>query len=164
MASSMSSPAPPGGPAHPDFHNAISELAALARKEDFEAADDARRKANERPLSRFIRFGCVLIAIQVVCLGVLYIRGRGLVSPAATKQANIVLRDDCPSAVYRTYWKVIEYMKEHQQPPASIDELVGKYLDKLPADPVSGKPLQYSTDGKHFELHCPGARGSRPDR
>ena len=158
----MSSPAPPGGPARPDFHNAISELAALARKEDLAAADDARRKANERPVSRFIRFGCVLIAIQLVCLGVLYIRSQQLVTP--TQRTPIVLRDDCPSAVYRTYWKVVEYIKDHEQPPANIGELVGKYLDKLPADPVSGKPLQYSTDGKHFALHCPGARGSRPDR
>jgi hypothetical protein len=98
----------------------------------------------------------MLIVLEIVCLGVLYVRGRQQSAPTDTKRAHIVLRDDCPSAVYRTYWKVVEYMKDHQHPPASVDQLVGKYLDKLPFDPVTGKPLRYSTDGKRFELRCPG--------
>jgi hypothetical protein len=49
-------------------------------------------------------------------------------------------------------------MRDHGHPPASFAEMLGKYIDKLPTDPVTGSRLLYSTDGvQRFELQCPGS-------
>ena len=155
MASSMTRPAPPGGPTSADFNTAISELAAQARKEDQQAVEDARKRAKATSFRKFVRFGVALIVVQLVCLGFLYLRARPP-QTATPQRANVVIRNDCPGTAYRTYWKVVQYMKDHGQPPANLGELIGKYVDKPPTDPVSGKPLRYTTDGKNFTVRCPG--------
>ena len=57
------------------------------------------------------------------------------------------------------------YRSEKGKYPASLRELVPLYLEKIPPDPVTGKSVAYSSDGKDFKLSLavsPGDSNSRP--
>jgi hypothetical protein len=51
------------------------------------------------------------------------------------------------------------YRAEHGQPPATLDELVPRYLKTLPLDPFSGKPLIYRPQGTNWLLYSVGPDG-----
>ncbi len=144
---------PPGGPLPDDFRDAIHGLSEQAREED-RRADDARKRAAKRPFSRFVKVGLALIVAQGALLAVLY---RYHEKPVATQQQikSILPVNSCNALVNKTYWKVVAYLREEGHPPAHLDDLVPKYLERLPLDPVTGKPLSYSTDGAHFQVRCP---------
>jgi len=72
-----------------------------------------------------------------------------------------MLANQCASVAYRTYWKIAAYMRDQGHPPAALKDLVGQYVDELPIDPASGKPLFYATDGTNFDVRCPGAAPTR---
>jgi hypothetical protein len=151
---------PPGGPIRQEFREAIGELAKQAREEDHRAWAAAQKLA--RPISKFIRIGVVLILLQGVVFLFLYgKRHRDVaVSPPETRQ--VLPSNSCSNTLHQTYWRIVAYARDHKgHPPASLDQLVGKYVDKVPADPASGEPLHYSTDGKRFEVRCPGAKLAR---
>ena len=48
---------------------------------------------------------------------------------------------------------------DHGEYPSTLDALAPKYLKAVPADLFTGKPLNYSTDGKSFRLYSAGANG-----
>ena len=57
------------------------------------------------------------------------------------------------------------YRSEKGKYPASLRELVPTYLEKIPPDPVTGKSIAYSSDGKDFKFSLaalPGASISKP--
>jgi hypothetical protein len=51
------------------------------------------------------------------------------------------------------------YLADHGQPPATLDELVPRYLKTLPSDPFSGKPLIYRPQGTNWLLYSVGPDG-----
>ena len=51
------------------------------------------------------------------------------------------------------------YRAEHGKPPATLDELVPRYLKTLPADPFTGKPLIYRLQGTNWLLYSVGPDG-----
>lgn len=147
----------PGGPLKSEFHETIGRLAEQAREDDQLAGEEARRRAQPSPYARFVRIGLALIALQGALALYLYSRaGRPTAAPPATTR-NLFPKNDCNAALYRTYWRVVAYLKDEGHPPARLDQLLGKYVPELPVDPRSGQPLEYSTDGKRFELRCPSA-------
>lgn len=143
-----------------DFHHAIGDLAQQAREDDRRVEEEAARRARPSPYARFIRIGLALIALQGALFVYLYVRAP---HPAAIKHVttrDLFPKNDCNAALYRAYWKIVAFWKDQGSPPASLDQLLGKYFQELPVDPVSGKPLEYSTDGRRFELRCPGVRSA----
>ena len=54
------------------------------------------------------------------------------------------------------------YRSEKGKYPASLRELVPTYLEKIPPDPVTGKSIVYSSDGKDFKLSF-AARAGDPN-
>jgi hypothetical protein len=150
---------PPGGPLPDDFRDAIHGLRQQAREEDRQA-EDARKRAAKLPFSRFVKMGVALILAQSALLGVLYMNQE---KPAATRQEtkSILPPNSCNALVNKTYWKVVAYLRAEGHPPPRLDDLVPKYLENLPLDPVTGKSLSYSTDGTHFQVRCPDIQASR---
>jgi len=160
MAAASPSPLP-GGPLHPEFRNTIRNLANQAREDDQRAAEEARKRQRRRSFSRFVAVGLTLITLELASLAFFYYRtGRGVEIKKATVQSRFA-PGSCNAIVFNTYWKVVRYLKENDHPPASLNDLVPKYLGKVPFDPVTGKPLEYSTNGHHFNLNCPGASTAR---
>jgi hypothetical protein len=51
------------------------------------------------------------------------------------------------------------YRAEHGQPPATLEALVPHYLQAVPSDPFSGKPLIYRPQGTNWLLYSVGADG-----
>ena len=51
------------------------------------------------------------------------------------------------------------HRSENGKYPASLRELVPGYLEKIPPDPVTGKSIAYSSDGKDFKIFLAPRRG-----
>lgn len=149
-------PPPPGGPLPPDFGKAIHQLARQARDEDLRAEEELRKRGEQRPIRTFIRLGLVLITLETALFVYLYERQKQAVAtrPLAAQASR---PKTCTAATNRAYWEVVAYVADHGHPPATLAELVGPYVDRVPFDPVSGKPLQYSTDGDQFTIRCASA-------
>ena len=81
----------------------------------------------------------------------------------ATQQEikSILPPNSCNALVNKTYWKVVAYLREEGHPPPHLDDLVPKYLERVPLDPVTGKALSYSTDGTRFQVRCPEIEARR---
>src|SRR5262245_60658797 len=144
---------PPGGPLPHAFDDAVHRLAEQARKEDRQAAE-ARKRAARRPFTRFVRIGALLIIAQISLLAFLFYR-QGSTAAARKDIGSILPANSCSAIVNSTYWRIVAYLRAEGHPPGDLGDLVPKYLDKLPVDPGTGKPLSYSTDGSRFQVRCP---------
>jgi len=144
----------PGGPLHHEFRDTIEGLAKQAQEEDRRAEQEARRRNRRRSFSRFVAIGSLLIFLELVSLLVLsHNRADIAVKKAPTPPRGPA--DACKALVFSTYWKVVSYIKDNEHAPPSLNDLVPKYIDKIPLDPLTGKALDYSTDGKQIHLDCP---------
>jgi hypothetical protein len=152
---------PPGGPLPADFRHTIHKLAEQARAEDLKAEEELRKRAEKKPFSRFVWVGATLIVLQLALLAVLYMNGRK--EAVRSKQAlrTMLPANGCNATAYTTYWKIVSYIRAEGHPPAKLDDLIPKYMENLPFDPVSGKPLEYATDGQKIQLSCPGQHSAR---
>ncbi len=144
----------PGDPSHSGFSNAIQRLARHARREDLRAEEELRKRSARRPIQKFIRVGLILIALQGALFAYLYARHKPVAKSESVPQAP---PKTCKAAINRAYWKVVAYLADHGHPPEKLENLVGTYVEQLPFDPVTGKPLVYSTDGDRFTIRCAGA-------
>jgi hypothetical protein len=152
----MTSSAPlPGGPL-PNFRNTIQDLAKQAQEEDRRAEEDARKSRRRKSFSRFVGGALLLIAVELVSLAVLY-RHQPEMAVKKAPPSSRFAPGSCNAIVFDTYWKVVKYIKEKDHPPASLNDLVPDYLGKVPLDPLTSKPLEYSAHGDRFNLNCPGA-------
>ncbi len=147
---------PPGGPLPREFRETISELARQAREEDRRSEQETRKLAQHRPISPIIKLGLVLLVVELVSMGILYSQQHRQITMKLPPPDRIHSRNDCTGVTYRTYWKIVAYIKDNNHPPARLDDLVPKYLDKVPFDPTTGKPLEYSVNGARFNVHCVG--------
>lgn len=143
-----------------EFREAIQELAEKAREDDRRARQAAVKR--RRPIAYVIAGGAMLIAVQVALYFYLHSKKEEMVpAHAAPTTARELPVNTCAGMVHRTYWQVVAYLRDHGHPPEALNDLVGKYADKVPVDPRTGQPLAYSTDGERFELRCPGAPAKR---
>jgi len=150
--SSPPSQPPPGGPPNSEFRDAIQDLAKQAREDDKRADDEMRRRFSAKPISRFIRVGFALIVVQLAVY--VYLTATREVPHPPKAEVTEKPAKDCSTVARRTSWKIVAYLNDVGHPPETLEVMLGKYLHKLPTDPVTGKPLVYSTDGKRFDLHC----------
>lgn len=151
---------PPGGPIKGEFRDAIHELAEQAQEEDRRAWQEAHKV--RRPVSYFIIAGAALIVLQGVLYLYLYSKKESAVPARAVRAATRVLPpNSCVSKVHDTYWQIVAYVRDNGHPPGTLNDLVGKYVDKVPLDPETGKPLVYSPSGEGFDLSCPQITAAR---
>ncbi len=141
----------PGGPLNPEFRQVVDKLAHQAQEEDRRAKEDADRRAKRQHFSRFLVIGLLLIAAESGLFVLLYSRTHQSHKPAVTT----VPIKNCSAATHVAYWKIVDYIHAQGHPPANLSDLVPKYADSVPFDPVSRKPLRYSTDGTKFNVDCP---------
>jgi hypothetical protein len=151
----------PGGAPKPQLRDAIDRLAEEAREQDRLAAEETRKLFSGPPISRFIRVGIALIVVELAMFGILYGRRQQKLSATTVRPNLPELTDKCAALAHETYWKIAAYIRDQGHPPAALSDLVGKYVEKLPTDPVTRKPLGYSTDGTGFDLHCPRVASAR---
>jgi hypothetical protein len=138
------------------FRDTMVELAKQAREDYSRASAELAKRSAKRRFTNFVRVGLVLIAMQIVLY--LYLSNRRpTIAPTVVHKSRFA-DNTCNAVRYQAYWKIVAFLRDNGRPPASLDEMLGKYIDKLPMDPVTGKQLLYSTDGaERFELKCPGS-------
>jgi hypothetical protein len=51
------------------------------------------------------------------------------------------------------------YQSDQGHPPSGLNELVPKYLERMPSDPFSGKPMVFRTTGTNWLLYSVGEDG-----
>lgn len=141
----------------PAFREAIDRLADEAREQD-RRADEENRKAKKgnKYFPAIIAGGSILIIAQGGLLAYLTYGRKETVLPAkAGVERPILPANSCAAVVNKTYWRILAFKKDKGRLPARLDDLLGKYIETIPADPVSGKTLAYSVEGDRFTLRCP---------
>jgi hypothetical protein len=149
-----------------DFEIEIDRLAAAARQENDQRGKSRGGRGDGRRPSWLILVGLGLVALEAGSLGIFYMLRMREVSTQRPPQPKIATQRDCAGEVHRAYWKIVSYVRDRGRPPASLAELVPDYVPKPPADPKTGSPLEYSTDGTHFAVRCagPSTDAGRPAR
>jgi hypothetical protein len=137
------------------FHDEIRRLADEAAVDSLKQAEATKKLARRRPFNLFVSIGVSLIVLQSLLLAILYGMQHWQVAQKARPAMPVDTSTECRGVLHRTYWRVAAFMRDEGHPPTELGALLGKYVKKLPADPVTGKPLQYSTDGQRFTLRCP---------
>ncbi len=139
------------------FDREIGRLAHAAREHSARIEErPCRPFPRPRRISPLVWTGVALVLVELVSLAVLYgmrVQERATVGRSANP---MLTRSDCDGVRYRTYWKIVEYLRDKGRPPATLSDMVGGYVSELPSDPKTGKPLEYSRSGDGFSLHCPG--------
>lgn len=77
----------------------------------------------------------------------------GLIVPTASGMDHIGFKEDIARHIISKHavtllLSINSYKKDHGQVPASLADLVPNYIESIPLDPYSGKPLLYSKDKK----------------
>ena len=137
-----------------DFQKEIDRLADGAFAE-IKKAGPAPKPRFRRRFSFLVWTGVVLIFAEAVLL-LFQIRVAQQQAAVGTPLlSHLIYGNDCRSVMYATYRGIVRYERENGKPPKALGELLGKYLDRLPADPETGRSLVYSSDGMRFSLSCP---------
>jgi hypothetical protein len=77
---------------------------------------------------------------------------------ALTGATASVARDVTAKGLAVTALAVERYRRDHNgEPPASLNDLVPRYLDAVPIDPRSGEPLRYINRADRFIVYSIGA-------
>lgn len=137
-----------------DFQKEIDRLAVGAVAE-IKKAGPVPKPRFRRRFSILVWTGVVLIFAEAVLL-LFQIRVSQQQAAVGTPLlSHLIYGNDCRAVMYATYRGIVRYERENGKPPKALDELLGKYLDRLPADPATGRSLVYSSDGMRFSLGCP---------
>lgn len=71
---------------------------------------------------------------------------------------------ECLARMVRLAYAVAAYAANHKRHyPASLDELIPDYLQEIPADPFTGRPIAYQLRKNGFSLSSLGADGKQND-
>ena len=137
-----------------DFREQIEYLADQAGEERARIADESRPARLRSPLRKFLIFGAVVAALEVLLL--VY------QSSVETKELSthyapnpLLTQQDCVGERYRVSRAILAYMHANQTSPPSLDALVPQYLPKLPVDPITKLPLIYKKLKRGSQLDCP---------
>jgi hypothetical protein len=86
-----------------------------------------------------------------------------LMLPAVDKVQSAAER--CEQSQRNLYFAfaLAAYHRDHGNYPANLDELAPKYLDKIPDDLFSGKPLIYRLENDGYLLYSVGVNGRDDD-
>jgi hypothetical protein len=79
---------------------------------------------------------------------------------AADKIGNAVDRGVQQNQNLHLAFALAAYHADHKKYPAALADLVPKYIDKIPDDLFSGKPLIYKPTGAGYLLYSVGVNGA----
>ncbi|HLW64825.1 MAG TPA: hypothetical protein VKS79_05850, partial [Gemmataceae bacterium] len=82
-----------------------------------------------------------------------------LLLPAFDKLETAAERNEQECRNLRLAFALAAYQRDHGRYPEALAELAPKYLDAVPDDIFSGKPLIYKPDAKGYLLYSVGANG-----
>ena len=138
----------------PNLQDEASNLVTEAYK-DHSPLGKLGVEGPRKSVSFAVWIGIALICVEVISLGVLQTTQSRQLSSRRPQPNPLLHRNDCRGEIYRTYRKIVAYMEDHdRQPPDTLQDLVGRYSDIPPADPVTGKPLVYAKQGAKLVLRC----------
>jgi hypothetical protein len=86
-----------------------------------------------------------------------------LVIPAVRQGQTAVDRSTAGHQVLQVAFALAAYKRDHKDYPKTLAELVPKYLDKIPDDLFTGKPLVYRPSENAFLLYSLGPNGKDDD-
>jgi hypothetical protein len=86
-----------------------------------------------------------------------------LMTPAFDKLVNASDRCEQTHRNLHIAFALAAYLRDHGRYPANLDELAPKYLDKIPDDLFSGKPLIYRLENDGYLLYSVGVNGVDED-
>lgn len=137
------------------FQEEIDRLAVGASAEFKKAAPGAGSRSRRR-FSALVWTGVGLILAEVALFLVqVRVSHRQAPAPGTPIASLMIAGNDCRAELYTTYRGIVRYERANGRPPKALGELVGGYLDRLPADPKTGQGLVYASDGLRFSLLCP---------
>ena len=82
-----------------------------------------------------------------------------LLLPAVSSASHAEHRGNAFMTVTRMAFNVELYRREKGSLPPTLQDLVPGYLQQIPKDPLSGKPLHYQTNEKRFRIYSVGRNG-----
>jgi hypothetical protein len=71
-----------------------------------------------------------------------------------------LIRTEASRRVLRLQLALAAWKLDHKSLPRSLDELAGRYLDRIPLDPRTGEPFRYFPDGLPIPLPYPDHKSS----
>lgn len=80
----------------------------------------------------------------------------GMLYPALEKAIELVVRTEAETDMTRTILALELYKRENGQYPENLDSLVQGYLQAIPKDPFTTKPLIYRKKGNKYILYSCG--------
>jgi hypothetical protein len=83
----------------------------------------------------------------------------GLTLPAFERMPQVADRCEQCQNNTRIAFALAAYHCDHGRYPAKLDELSPKYIEQIPDDLFSGKPLNYRLDGNGYLLYSVGQNG-----
>lgn len=123
---------------------------------DLKRVAQAKKPKSRRRLSILIGTGITLALAEIVLLVIqLRISSEQTARSGRPAPNSLISRNDCNAAAYKAYRGIASFMRDNGAPPRALADLVGPYLDRLPADPKTGQSLLYASDGPRFSLRCP---------
>jgi hypothetical protein len=87
----------------------------------------------------------------------------GLINPAVVKVQQAADRYEQAEQNFRVAFALAAHRADHKNYPKALADLVPKYLDKIPDDLFTGKPLIYRLTEKGFLLYSLGPNGKDDD-
>ncbi len=142
----------------PEFRDAIGRLEHEAHEQERLAEEDARKKSSSRHFSTIVVGGSALIVVQLGILAYLMFGAKAAVLPQRNGAERPILPPrSCAAVANKTYWLIVRFAHDRGHLPSKLEDLLGRYTDSMPADPVTGRTLEYSTSGDRFTVTCPGA-------
>lgn len=114
----------------------------------------AKRKKETPILKKIISVSLALIGLQVIFL-IVFSEGS---EPKTSKEAlnrAIEQQRNVPAnrkELMRVQAALVDYRASEGHYPASLQDLVPKYFDTVPNNPVTGKPFVYRLDGQRYVI------------
>ena len=126
----------------------IKRLWAAMAVEQFERLPEIeKRLAQSTPVTSLVFYPSELSRFAETTIG--FQRGWKGSMPQARVEEVITQR------ALRLRLALFAWRAEHGQFPEQLEQLVGKYLDKIPLDPWKGKPFSYYPRGKLIDVPAP---------
>jgi hypothetical protein len=76
--------------------------------------------------------------------------------PAISMARHATIRSQVNAESMSAALAVIRYQRQHGHLLKSLEELVGKYLERIPADPFADQPLRYLPQADNFVIYSVG--------
>lgn len=114
-------------------------------------------------------FGLLLIALLAAYVGYKYYSDERIDAREAVNRGILQVKKDKPTLtsdeekLLRLQLAVVSFVSATGNPPSSLDELVPKYIDRVPDDPATGQRYAYERRGNSYSIGQEAISGQTPD-